>query len=273
MSLIVIASPSNQTIKDLVRLKDRRGERAEHSFVVEGRREIERAMASNFVLEDFFYCPQELDASGRSLVESVSSPRRAEVSKEAFAKIATREGVDGMVAVFTQKKNSFSDIEKKAAKAPIFVVVVEDVEKPGNLGAVLRTADGSGVHGVVVLGKSVDIWNANVIRSSLGGVFSMPVVHAEGPEFFKWCKQQGVKLLGAALSSESKSIYDADLRGPLAVLFGCEATGLSKATMSQLDESAIIPMNGLCDSLNISVAAGVFMYEALRQRTSIQSRK
>ena len=273
MSFIVINSPSNQTIKDLVRLKDRKGERHLQSFVVEGSREIERALASNFVLEDIFYCPEELDASGRSLVEQAKGCRRAEVSREAFAKIATREGSDGLVAVFKQRKFSFSDIEKRAAKADLFMVAVEDVEKPGNLGAVLRTADGSGVHGVVCLGKTVDVWNQNVVRSSLGALFSVPVVHCEGPEFFSWCKAHGVKLVGATLSEHSKHIHDTNLRGPVAIIFGCEATGLTKSTLSHLDEAVTIPMNGVCDSLNISVAAGVFMYEAMRQRASNQSRE
>jgi RNA methyltransferase, TrmH family len=266
MRILVIASPTNQTIKDLTRLKDRKGDRAERSFVVEGRREIQRAVTSGFVMEDFFYCPDELDVEGRSLVEQVISQRKAEVSREAFAKVATREGSDGLLAVFALKSATFSDILARAGKTPVFIVVVEDIEKPGNLGAVLRSADAAGVHGVVTLGKTVDTWNSNAIRSSLGGLFSVPVVNAGTKEFFDWCASQGVKLIGAALSEQSKSIYDSDFRGPVAILFGSEAFGLSPLAMSHMDEAAMIPMQGVCDSLNISVAAGIFMYEVLRQR-------
>ena len=265
---LLISSPTNQTIKDLVRLKDRKGERAERSFVVEGRREIERAIKVGFTLEDLFYCPDILDNTARSVVGCAGEARLAEVSSDAFAKVATRDGADGLIAVFGSKTQSFGDIERKAGTNPLFIIAVEDIEKPGNLGAVLRTADGAGVHGVIALGKTLDTWNPNVIRSSLGGVFSVPVVNAESSEFFEWCGRHRVKTVAAALSDRAESLFKKDLRGPLAIVLGSEAHGLSKASLSRSDEVAIIPMSGLCDSLNISVAAGVFIYEAMRQRNS-----
>jgi TrmH family RNA methyltransferase len=265
---LVISSPTNQTIKELVRLKDRKGERAERSFVVEGRREIERAIKSGFVLEDLFYCPDVLDKRARDIVDRAGEARLAEVSAEAFAKVATREGADGLIAVFETRVRSFQDIERKAGQNHIFLVALEDIEKPGNLGAVLRTADGAGVHGVIALGQTVDIWNPNVIRSSLGGVFSVPVVNAKSSEFFDWCAQRQVRVVAAALTAHAESLFKKDLQGPLAIVLGSEADGLSQTSLSRADEVAIAPMSGLCDSLNISVAAGVFIYEAVRQRNS-----
>jgi len=267
MSKIVISSPTNQTIKDLVRLKERKGDRSGMSFVVEGCREIYRAVQSGFLIEDFFYCEEELQPESRVLIESMRLQRIAEVSKDAFSKVATREGSDGVIGVFKQKKSSFDDVKTRASDSDLFIMVIENVEKPGNLGAVLRSADAAGVHGVIVLGSPIDMWNPNVIRSSLGGVFSVPVVQSDVHEFFKFCGANKIKTIAAALRSESKSIFALDLRGPLAVILGSEAHGLTEGVLNRSHSVATIPMLGLCDSLNISVAAGIFMYEVLRQRT------
>jgi len=268
MAHIVISSPTNQTIKDLIKLKSRKGERASQSFLVEGWREIDRALKQNFKLEDFFYCEALLDAFGKNLVKQLNHRRTAEVSQEAFSKVATRENSDGFLAVFSKKDFSFDDILRRAGKKDPLIIVLENVEKPGNLGAVLRTADGSGVHGVVTLGVDVDIWNPNVIRASLGGVFAVPTLNCSYDKFFEWCRSHRVKTMAAAISDRSKPIFDMDLNGPLAVILGSEASGVSKTVLEKTDEFAVIPMNGVCDSLNVSVAAGIFMYEAFRQRST-----
>jgi TrmH family RNA methyltransferase len=266
MSKIVISSATNQTIKDLVRLKDRKGERAVRSFVVEGFREINRAVQAGFLIEDFFYCEDELQPESRVLMERLRLQRIAEVSKDAFAKVATRDGSDGLIGVFKHKKSSFDDVKMRAVDSDLFIVVIENVEKPGNLGAILRSADAAGVHGVIVLGAPIDVWNPNVIRSSLGGVFSIPVIQSDLNEFLKLCGANKIKTIAAALRPEGKSIFELDLRGPLAVILGSEAHGLSEDVLNRSHSVATIPMLGRCDSLNISVAAGIFMYEALRQR-------
>lgn len=265
MRSILITSPTNPTIKELVRLKDRKGDRAARSFVVEGLREIERAIASGFSLEDLFYCPEELKTKGFAIVESARDSRLAEVSKEAFSKVATRDGSDGLIGVFGIRSATFNDILKKTNGRSPFILAVENVEKPGNLGAILRTADGAGVHGVIVLGHTVDPWNSNVIRSSLGGVFSVPVLNCESSDFFNWCQDNKIRTVAAALTERSRSLYETNLKGAIAVVLGSEAHGLTEDSVARCGESVVIPMNGTCDSLNVSVAAGIFVYEALRQ--------
>lgn len=264
-----IVSPSNQTIKDLVRLKDRKSERAERSFVVEGRREIERALSAQFKLEELYFCLDETDDQSAQLIQDVRPSQLAEVSKAAFSKVATRDGSDGLLAVFAIPTLTQDDIIQRACGKDIFLLAMENVEKPGNLGAVLRTADGAGVHGVILLGSTVDTWNSNVIRSSLGAVFSVPVLHLTNNTFFELAKKYGTKIIAAALTPASRSLFDASLSGPVSIVLGSEARGISSELLSRIEDKVIIPMNGVCDSLNVSVAAGVFAYEVIRQRATL----
>lgn len=261
-----ISSPSNQTIKDLVRLKERKSDRCERSFIVEGRREIERALSCGYRLEELYYCPDELEGDLDSLLKIAQCERLAEVSKQAFSKVATREGSDGLIALFEAKTLRTEDISSRAKGEDLFVMVLENVEKPGNLGAVLRTADAIGVHGVILLGHEVDIWNPNVIRSSLGGVFSVPVVYLSNDRFFSFCRENKLSVVAAALTQKSSSLLQVNLKGPLAIVLGSEAHGISDEVLRKSDHQVLIPMLGVCDSLNVSVAAGIFAFEAMRQR-------
>lgn len=265
MQKIFISSPTNPTIKELVRLKDRKGERAETSFLVEGCREIERALTMGFRLEDLFVCQQSLSSHSESLLQKVVGKRTVEVTKEAFAKVATREGSDGVIAVFADRCSTFNDILKRSGNRGPFVLAIENVEKPGNLGAILRTADGAGVDGVIMLGTTVDTWNPNVIRASLGGVFAVPVVSSRTEEFFDWCHQHKLETFAAVLSEKSRNLFGQRLRRPLAIILGSEATGLSEDIKTSASHHIMIPMHGVCDSLNVSVAAGILSYEAVRQ--------
>lgn len=267
MHVHVITSPTNQKIKDLVRLKERKGDKAEGFFAVEGLREVSRAIQCRFELAEFYQCVEILP----TLPENLRIDEKATVnhiSREAFQKIAVREGADGLVGVFKTRSfhlDSLADILKN--KIPL-LVAVEDVEKPGNLGAILRTADAAGVHAVIVLDHAVDSWNQHVIRASLGGVFSVPVISATSDEFYQWVVSQNVTTVAAALSDRAQPLYQQDLKRPVAILLGSEARGLSPYWFEKADFLAQIPMNGICDSLNVSVAAALFIYESVRQRTS-----
>jgi TrmH family RNA methyltransferase len=266
-----ISSPSNPTIKELVRLKERKGERADHFFIVEGRREIERAIKSGFKMTELYICPELSEAASADWIFETSAIKSIEVSKQVFAKIATREGSDGLIGVFASRPWRLEDITDRASGDHFFLLVLENVEKPGNLGAMFRTADAFGVHGVILLGQSIDLWNANVIRSSLGGVFSVPVLYLKNEDFLEFSSKQNIKLVAAALKNDSVSLNESELSGPMAMIFGSEAFGLSDALLGRVHTKVVIPMQGVCDSLNVSVAAGIFAFEVSRQR--LQGRK
>jgi TrmH family RNA methyltransferase len=266
---VVITSPSNQTIKDLVKLKNRKGEESDHLFLVEGVREGQRALSEGFLLKQLFICAELLDSDGQAFIRQVPQDVRTSVSRQVFAKAATREASGGILTVFEQKKFSFADIFKRGKSQPIFLVVVENLEKPGNLGAILRTADGADVHGVIILGATVDVWNPNVIRSSLGAVFSVPTLSLKHNDFFEWCRDHKIKTVAAALSDRSGPVFGEDLASSVAIIVGSEAHGLSDVVLEKSDRICMIPMLGICDSLNVSVAAGVLMYETLRQRSRV----
>ncbi|MCX6124412.1 MAG: RNA methyltransferase [Proteobacteria bacterium] len=270
MSGLEISSPTNQTIKDLVRLKDRKGTWAEGSFLVEGDREIRRAIQCKFELEQIFVC-RDLILNNAPPIGDFSQAKEFFISREAFAKVATRDSSDGVLAVFRTRTWTTDAILPKTSERPLLILAVEDIEKPGNLGAILRTADGAGIDAVVALGKTVDLWNPNVIRASLGGVFSVPTVFAENETFMHWCRKNNVRVVGAALHRESKSLYKTSLISAVAIVLGSEAHGLSNYWLKFSDDLAIVPMQGVCDSLNVSVAAALFAFEAVRQRNTSNS--
>jgi TrmH family RNA methyltransferase len=266
----VITSPSNQRIKDLVRLKDRKGDQAETHFVVEGAREIDRALKSGFKLTEIFYCHDVANDKSLGIVHSTLDSLKQQITSTVFERIATRGSSDGLIAVFQTITYCMPPIESLKKSPNKIIIATEDVEKPGNLGAILRTADASGMPVVVALDKTVDIWNPNVIRASLGGIFSVPVVCMTSSDFFEWCQTHKYRTVASMLSSDSQSLFDTKLTGHAAVILGNEASGLSEFWQKKADEKVCIPMLGLCDSLNVSVAGALFMYEALRQtRTNI----
>jgi TrmH family RNA methyltransferase len=266
MRPLQISSAANQTIKDLVRLKDRKGDRAQQAFVVEGLREIQRAIASGFKIEDLYYCHDFLSADGRQIVDNSGAMHLAEVTPQDFAKIALRDASDGLVAVLKSRVVKLSDLKFKDDKNGAFLLVAENIEKPGNLGALLRTADAVGADGVIALGRSVDPWNQNCIRASLGGVFSVGVVSCEVDEFFDFAESRSIQTIAAALSPTSIDAFNADLTGSIALILGSEAFGLSDKVLSRVSSQVVLPMRGVCDSLNVSVAGGVLAYEVLRRR-------
>jgi TrmH family RNA methyltransferase len=263
-----ITSPANQTIKDMVRLKDRKGERAATSFVVEGAREIERAIASGFKLLEVFVCDDDSKFTGGSLSQNTRGAKTTIVSGPVFAKLAMRETSDGVLAVFEAKTRSVDTLRPKNPGKGWLILAVENIEKPGNLGALLRTADAASVDAIIVIGHKIDPWNQNCIRSSLGGVFSVPVVPMTREDFFEWCAREKIRTVAAALSERSQNVFEMSMTGSVAIALGSEAMGLSLEFQRQCDHLAVIPMRGVCDSLNVSVAGAVFIFEILRQRDS-----
>ena len=252
----LLTSGQNPKIKDLLLLETKSRERkARGLFVVEGRREYERARAAGWQAETVFVREGEPEAEAADFV----------VSDRIYEKIACRGGTEGIVAVMRAKERRLADLTPSAAP---LILVLERVEKPGNLGAVLRTADAAGVDAVLVCDPLTDLYNPNLIRASLGAVFSVPTVACSSEEAFAWLSAHGIAILTAQLQ-DSRLYYDTDMVRPTAIVFGAEDTGLSDFWRERADAHIRIPMAGAMDSLNVSVSAAVLAFEAVRQRKQL----
>lgn len=262
-----ISSVQNPRLKSTVALTKQRERQRTGLFLVEGAREIERALQSHYEVTQVFYCPEALSPAGYAVLGALRSqllaPPIIEVSSDAFARLAMREGSDGLVVVAKQKVRALKDLSLSSSS---LILALEAVEKPGNLGALLRTADGAGVEAVVVLEPTVDIYNSNVIRASLGTVFRVPVVSTSMAELKRICQQHKLTIYAAALTESAMPYYKIDYRSGSVLLLGSEAHGLSSALIADADQVVKIPMLGIADSLNVSAAGAVLMYEARRQR-------
>ncbi len=340
----LLTSAQNPKFKRLVALREKsRLRRDEGVFVVEGRRELEHCLEAGFEVETLFVCSELAPPSGvrpsgsphhpsgavpplpcrgwhvpqgeypRSL-----GPKTFELSKELYAKVAYREGTEGVMAIVKSrewtladldvmltsrgnagenaggnavKHNSLTDNEllknasvksrgdfqenadnqrvplhqSQGAQGAPLIMVLEGVEKPGNLGAVLRSADAAGADAVIVCDPLTDLWNPNLIRASIGAVFTVPTVCCSSAEAIAWLKARGIRILTAQLQ-DSSVYYDADMTGPTAIVMGTEATGLTDPWRQAADAHVLIPMLGRLDSLNVSVSAAILLYEAVRQR-------
>ena len=255
-----IESAQNPKIKNLLKLQEKSRERKKQGlFVVEGVQENRMAMESGFVPEEFFICEnifnEELE---------LSCYKKYFVSPALFGKIAYRESTGGILGIYKILNNSLEEIKLK--ENPL-VVVLEAVEKPGNLGAVLRTCDGAAVDLLVVCDPLVDFFNPNVIRSSVGTIFTNQVVSAEKQEVLNWLKKNKIQIISTFLREETQSLYETDFKKSSAIILGTEAFGLTDFWAAHSDFLIKIPMNGKVDSLNVSNAAAVCIYEAVRQRS------
>ncbi len=260
--MIEITSLQNPKIKELVALRESRERRKLGLFVIEGAREIERALKSGYSCRTLFVESSLASEESKALLKRLPVQAQFGITKEVFAKAAVREGSDGLLAIMESMSSSFSEL---VCKTSPFLLVLENHEKPGNFGALARSADGVGVDAIVVLDPKADLFNPNAIRSSLGGLFSQPLIACTHEEFFGFCQSNGVKIV-AASPHAAKFHFEADLRQGLALVLGSEAWGLSGEFKNA--EAIKIPMNGITDSLNVSVAGAVIMYEVLRQRST-----
>lgn len=261
----MITSVQNQKIKNLVRLREKSSERRETGlFLVEGAREIERALQNGFVPVETYAVENDLSPLGRKVFLELkrSGSLIMPITTEVFGKLAMREDSDGLIVVCQQQNHTLASLKPHK---PHLMIVLEAVEKPGNLGAILRSADGAGVTSVVVLEQKVDVYNPNAIRASVGAIFSVPVVVCDAQDFWDYCRQERIATY-AATPHASPWYFECDFREASAVLMGSEAHGLSKDALQQSQYQIKIPMQGTGDSLNVSVAAGILAYEACRQR-------
>ena len=269
-----ITSAQNSKVKLLLELQEKsKVRRKEGLFVVEGRRELEHCIESGYAVHTVFICKEILGEEASKSVcgiiakTEIRQERQCtiiEIPKPLYEKVAYRGSTEGVIAELHCKEHNLVSLKLK--ENPI-VVVLESVEKPGNLGAVLRSADAAGVDAVVICDPLTDLYNPNLIRSSIGGIFTVPTAAATSEETIKWLKDQNIKIYTAQLQ-DSEWYYDTDMKGGTAIVMGTEATGLTDIWRKAADAHIKIPMLGRLDSLNVSVSAAILMYEAIRQRNS-----
>ena len=255
----LITSAQNPKVKLLQALQQKSQERRSRGlFVVEGRREVERCLQQGYEIDTVFCCPEiygsEWTAQGGERVFLLSPA--------IYNKVAYRGGTEGVMAEVKSRRLALNDLQ--LLENPL-LVVLESVEKPGNLGAILRSADAAGVDAVVVCDPLTDLEHPNIIRSSTGAFFSVPCVACTSEECIAFLKARGIQILTAQLQ-DSSLYYDTDMRRATAIVMGTEATGLTPQWREAADAHIRIPMLGTCDSLNVSVSAAILMYEAVRQR-------
>ena len=262
----LISSMQNPKIRKLLLLQQKSSERRKDGlFVVEGQRELLHCLEAGYEIDSVFCCPALFNDGeyADALQHYISGSRYFEVSEQVYQKIAYRGTTEGIVA---EMKSRTLCLDNLRLKDNPLIVVLERVEKPGNLGAILRSADAAGADAVIVCDSLTDLYNPNLIRSSIGAVFTVPVVACTSGECIEFLKQKNIRILTAQLQ-DSHLYYDTDMTGGTAIVMGTEATGLTDQWRKAADAHIRIPMLGQLDSLNVSVSAAILLFEAVRQRT------
>ena len=268
-----LSSPQNPQIKALVKLRHRRTRDQLGLTVIEEPLVLRRAWEAGYPLQAIYYSPDQMSATARELLEDLRAAVQAgqmelklvEMNSSLLRKAAYRDQPEGILAIAPQRKTTLEDLN---LPEDALLMVLENVEKPGNVGAVLRIADGVGAAAVLVTGEGTDLFNPNVLRASRGAFFSVPAVSCQVGEARDFLHERGVKVL-ATTPSATMPYTSADFTGKVALVLGCEHAGLSEAWLKDEGSEAVhIPMRGRGDSLNVSTAAAVILYEAMRQRTA-----
>ena len=261
-----ISSLQNQAVKKFLQLQEKsRVRKKEKLFVIEGAREIGLAIKGGYCLSEFYHCPELFSAEETSaLLKKVSSEVVVtEITPEVYHKVAYRGGTEGVIAVAEARDLTLDKLQLSDSNP--LILVAEAPEKPGNIGALLRTADAANLDAVLIANPKTDMFNPNIIRSSVGGVFTNRIATGTTSEIIEFLQKNTISIYGAALQA-SVPYYSIDYRGGSAIVVGTEATGLSKEWLQNTTRNIIIPMQGEIDSMNVSVAAGILIFEARRQR-------
>ena len=255
-----LSSAQNPKIKNLVSLREKSSLRREQGlFVVEGIREVEAAIAGGFEIDSLFFVPELFSTEKAQMYKS---ERYFTLSPSIYSKVALRGTTEGIMAIAVQRERKLSEIE--LSSLPL-VIILESVEKPGNLGAILRTADAVKADAVIICDPLTDLYNPNIIRASIGGIFTNRVIACSSSEAYEWVKSKNLTIFTSELQASKR--YDrSDMTIPIAIVMGTESEGLSPFWRERADERIIIPMGGALDSLNVSVSTAVICFEALRQR-------
>ncbi len=259
----MITSLQNPRIKSVVALREHRKRDRAGLFLVEGYEELSLALTSGAQPTEVYYCPALFrDPEQVKLLDQAGHAELVEVGERVFEKIAYRDNPDGWLATFPLPRHSLDDVRLSATP---FVIVAEAVEKPGNLGAILRTADAAAVDALISCDPLTDWGNPNVVRASKGALFTVQTGDATSADAISWLRQHGIQIIAATPQAVTR--YDhADLRGPVAITVGTEKHGLSRDWLDQADIAVSIPMFGRVNSLNVSTATALLIYEVVRQR-------
>lgn len=258
-----IISLQNPKIKNIAKLGKAKERRSQNLFVLEGARELSLALSAEYTMDSVFVCPELFSKSDYpDVLDTIDNHIQYGVSLQVFEKIAYREGSDGIIALVKPRSHQLSDL---ILKENPFIIILEAVEKPGNLGAILRTADAAQADAVIVCDPLTDIYNPNAIRSSVGCVFTVPIAVCTSHEALDWLKKNNIQSFAAELEA-SDWHHEADYTLASAIVMGTEADGLTPFWLSNADHRIKIPMRGKIDSLNVSVSTAVITFEAMRQR-------
>ena len=260
-----ISSTQNPTIKHLVALQEKsRIRRKTGEFLIEGVREVNLAFDAGFELNQIFFCPEiaQTEALEELQTKISSTTEQIVVTEEVYKKIAYRSGTEGIIASAKAKKNALNDLD--LPENPL-ILIAEAPEKPGNIGALLRTADAAGVDAFILANPRTDLYNPNIIRSSVGGLFTISVATGSTKEVINFLKRENISIYTAILQ-EAISYEKQDFTTSSALVVGTEADGLSEEWRKAAKQNIIIPMQGRLDSMNVSVAAAILIFEARRQR-------
>ena len=263
MAIKLISSPQNPFIKQLAQLKEKSRERKKiGQFLIEGKRELSLSIKGGYEVETVLFFP-ELFSESEAKAMSHYNMEIIEISKEVFQKLAHRDTTEGVIAVVNSKSHELETL-KIESKNPL-ILVAEAPEKPGNIGALLRTADAANVDAVIIANPKGDLYNPNIIRSSVGCVFTNEIALASSKETIAFLKTFNFNIFSAILQ-ESKPYHTQNYTLPTAIVVGTEATGLTQEWRDAATQNISIPMQGVIDSMNVSVAAGILIFEAKRQR-------
>ncbi|MBO4660755.1 MAG: RNA methyltransferase [Prevotella sp.] len=263
MTTLTITSAQNPKIKQLLILEQKSTERRKSGlFVVEGYRELQHCINAGYEIETLFCCTDIVDYQHLSALLADRDVSTYDVSMKVYEKIAYRSTTEGVVAIIRSKTLRLEDLQ--LPEQPL-IVVLERVEKPGNLGAILRSADAANADAVIVCDPLTDLYNPNLIRSSIGAIFTVPTVACSSDECIKFLKEKGIHILTAQLQ-DSHLYYNTDMTSGTAIVMGTESTGLTDQWRQAANAHIRIPMLGQLDSLNVSVSTAILLFEAVRQR-------
>ncbi len=265
MSSLRIDSRQNPRIKDAVRLRQRSHRNKSGLMLIEGYRELKRALDNEVAIQSLFYCPDAYIGENEPVLVARCADAGAELlecSPEVFEKLSYRDRPEGLVAVCPQIGTRLADLH--LSESPL-IIIAEAVEKPGNLGTILRSADAAGVDAVIVCDRCTDLGNPNVVRASIGTLFTVPVVEATTAETLAWVKEQGIAIMAATPAAE-KLHTETDMTQAVAIVVGTEQVGLTDTWLKESTLNVRLPMYGQVDSLNVAAATTILLYEAVRQR-------